>query len=72
MSKGGTGVGMLGGMGFCVIVSLLAYGVPTANGSQRLIVIRTLSGGSEGGVCGCGVVTELVLGLVNYVCVSTY
>ena len=54
VSKGGTGVGTFGGMGFCVNVSLLAYGVPTANGSQRLIVIETLSGGSEGVFVGLG------------------
>ena len=41
-------------MGFCVIVSLLAYVVPTANGSQQLIVIGTLSGGSEGVFVGVG------------------
>ena len=35
-------------MDFCVFVSLLAYGVPIANGSQRLIVIGILSGESEG------------------------
>ena len=47
VSEGGTVVGMLGGMGFCVILSVLEFGVPTANRSQRLIMIRTLSGGSE-------------------------
>ena len=46
--------GCLGAMGFCVIVSILAYGVLTANGSQRLIVIRILSGGSEGVFVGVG------------------
>ena len=64
--------GQLGAVGFCVIVSPLAYGVPTANGSQQLIVIGTLSGESEGGVCGCGVVAALVSGLVNYVCATAY
>ena len=43
-----------GGMGVCVIVSHLVYEVPIANGSQRLIVIRTLSGGSEGVFVGVG------------------
>ena len=54
VSKGVTVVGTLGGMGFCVIVSLLAYLVPTAKGSQRLIVIGTLSGGSEEVFVGVG------------------
>ena len=52
--KGGMVVGMLGGMDFCVIRSLLAYGVPTTNRSQRLIVIGMLSGGSEGVFVGVG------------------
>ena len=54
VSEGGTVVEALGAMGFCVIVSLLAYGVPTANGSQRLIVIGTVSGGSDGVFVGVG------------------
>ena len=54
MSKGGTGVGTFGGMGFYVIVSLLAYGVPTANGSQQLIVMRTLSAGNVRAFVGVG------------------
>ena len=54
VSEGGTVVEALGAVGFCVIVSLLAYGVPTANGSQRLIVIGTVSGESEGVFVGVG------------------
>ena len=54
VSEGGTVVEALGAMGFCVIVSLLAYGVPTANGSQWLIVIGTVSGGSNGVFVGVG------------------
>ena len=54
ISKSVPVVRMLGGMGFCVIVSLLAHGVPTANGCQRLIVIGTVSGGSDGVFVGVG------------------
>ena len=54
VSEGGTVVGTFGGMCFYVIVSLLAYGVPTANGSQRLIAIGTVSGGSNGVFVGVG------------------
>ena len=54
VSEGGTVVETLGAMGFYVIVSLLACGVPTANGSQRLIVIGTVSGGSDGVFVGVG------------------
>ena len=45
VSKGDTGVGTFRGMGSCVVLSLLAHGVPSANGSQRLLVTGTLSGG---------------------------
>ena len=48
VSEGGTVVETLEAVGFCVIVSLLAYGVATENRSQWLIVIGTLSGGSDG------------------------
>ena len=54
VSEGGTVVETLEGMGFYVIVCFLAYGAPTANGSQRLIVIGILSGGSDGAFVGVG------------------
>ena len=54
LSEGGTLVEMLGAMGFCVIMGLLAYGVPTANGSQQMIVIGTVSGRSDGVFVGVG------------------